>query len=280
MRSDDIAVNAAMNAGINATTTAALDALPRLGVLGGMGPLATVDFMHKLIDATPAARDQEHMPVIVHSVPQIPDRTTAYLSGSDAPWAYLLDGLRTLERAGAAAIAIPCNTAHIWHRRLVDAASVEVLHIGRASCDALVSRIERERGSRINNGNDSGGARIGLLATSATLRARIYHDDLERVGLAVVEPDAGRQDDWVMPGIAAVKAGRIDAGRALLTRAAQALQAAGPLDALLLACTEIPVALSGVTLDVPMVDATDMLARACLAWWQATSAHSPVHLDD
>jgi aspartate racemase len=230
--------------------------LPRLGVLGGMGPLATVDFMHKLVDATPAARDQEHMPVIVHSVPQIPDRSAAYLSGSDTPWPYLLDGLRTLERAGADAIAIPCNTAHIWHPRLEQASQVKVLHIGRVSCEAIVHQAGRT-------------GRIGLLATSATLRSHIYHDELERAGLAVVDPDAESQQACVMAGIAAVKAGRLDNGRALLTRAAQALLAE-PLDALLLACTEIPVALAGADFGVPAVDATDLLARACVDWWRTT----------
>src|SRR5947209_5090461 len=137
-------------------------ALPTLGVLGGMGPLATVDFMHKVIDATPARHDQEHIPLIVHSVPQIPDRTTAFLTGSDAPWGYLLAGLRVLENAGADVIAIPCNTAHLWHGRLAASARVPVLHIGHAACDAIGRRADAVR-------------RVGLLATSATVQARIYH---------------------------------------------------------------------------------------------------------
>jgi aspartate racemase len=236
-------------------------ALPTLGVLGGMGPLATVDFMHKVIDATPARHDQDHIPVIVHSVPQIPDRSTAFLTGSDAPWDYLLAGLRVLENAGADAIAIPCNTAHLWHGRLAAATRVPVLHIGHAACDAIGRRADSVR-------------RVGLLATSATLQARIYHSELERAGILVVMPGASRQETQVMAGIHAVKAGQLEQGRLLLRSAAEAL-ADSPVDALLLACTEIPVALAGQSFGVPVLDATDMLARECVAWWQRALAHSP-----
>src|SRR5205823_7362035 len=74
-----------------------------IGILGGMGPLATVDLMGKIIAATPATRDQDHVPLIVYSVPQIPDRLTALRDGDDAPWPHLLDGVHALERAGARA---------------------------------------------------------------------------------------------------------------------------------------------------------------------------------
>jgi aspartate racemase len=236
-------------------------ALPTLGVLGGMGPLATIDFMHKVIDATPARHDQEHIPVIVHSVPQIPDRSTAFLTGSDAPWDYLLAGLRVLENAGADAIAIPCNTAHLWHGRLAAATRVPVLHIGQAACDAIGRRADVAR-------------RIGLLATSATLQARIYHHGLERAGIEVVMPCANDQETQVMAGIHAVKGGQLEQGRRLLRGAADALADRG-VDALLLACTEIPVALAGLTFGAPVLDATDMLARECVAWWQRALVHSP-----
>jgi aspartate racemase len=230
--------------------------LPRLGVLGGMGPLATADFLVKLIQATPATSDQEHMPVIVHNVPQVPDRSHAFLAGSDAPWPHLLDGLRTLEAAGCAAIAIPCNTAHVWHARLAMATTLPVLHIGRAAVDALLRQCPHAR-------------TVGILATEATLRARIYHDQLAAHDVDALVPDDALQATHVSAGIGAVKGGRIDEARLLLTHAARALIERGA-DALLLACTEIPVALAGVALPAPAVDPTDALARACVAWWLGT----------
>jgi len=231
----------------------AVMSLPRLGVLGGMGPLATADFLVKLIQATPAQSDQEHMPVIVHNVPQVPDRSSAFLAGSDAPWPHLLDGLRTLEGAGCAAIAIPCNTAHVWHARLAKETTLPVLHIGEAAVDALSRQCPGARG-------------VGILATRATLQARIYHDQLATNGIDAITPDYALQSTHVSAAIDAVKAGRIDEARGLLTHAARTLIAAGA-DALLLACTEIPVALAGVALDAPVVDPTDALARACVGWW-------------
>ena len=88
---------------------------PVLGVLGGMGPLATVDFLRKLIEETPAARDEDHLPVIAWSVPQIPDRPAAITGNGESPLPALLAGVHTLKAAGAVALAIPCNTAHYWY---------------------------------------------------------------------------------------------------------------------------------------------------------------------
>ena len=84
----------------------------RLGVLGGMGPLATVDFLQKLIEETPATRDQDHIPLIAYSVPQIPERPAAIAGHGESPLPHMLDGMRTLRNAGATMIAIACNTAH------------------------------------------------------------------------------------------------------------------------------------------------------------------------
>ncbi|SMG60360.1 aspartate/glutamate racemase family protein [Paraburkholderia susongensis] len=228
---------------------------PRLGVLGGMGPLATADFLVKVIRATPAASDQEHMPIIIHNVPQIPDRSRAYLNGSDAPWPHLLDGLRTLEAAGAAAIAIPCNTAHVWHARLANETDLPVLHIGQAALDVLALECPQAR-------------KVAIFATTATLKARIYHDPLVLRGYVPLEPDDTMQASHVSAGIAAVKAGRVEAGRLLLAEAAQALARQGA-QALLMGCTEIPVALDGARLDMPAVDPTNALARSCVEWWHA-----------
>lgn len=227
-----------------------------------MGPLATVDFMRKLVAATPTTVDQEHLPVVVYNVPQIPDRSDAFLAGSDAPWDYLLAGLRTLEQAGASLIAIPCNTAHVWHARLAAKADATILHIGHIACEALKNRIAQPR-------------RVGLLATTATLSARIYHEELEADGIAVIEPDAATQQQFVMTGIRAVKAGHLAQGRDLLRAAAAQLT---DVDVFLLACTEIPLALDDIPLGAPAIDTTDTLARACVTWWRAQSPHSPISL--
>lgn len=231
---------------------------PILGVLGGMGPLATADFMRKLVEATPAARDQDHMPVFVHSVPQIPDRSESFLAGSDAPWPFLLCGLRILEAAGAGAIAIPCNTAHLWHARLAAATGLEVLHIGHATSAAVTS-------------HPAAFKRVGLMATSATIMGRIYQDALCAAGVDVIVPSAHDQVELVTAGIAAVKAGDLASAAPRLREAAAYLVERGA-QGVILGCTELPLVLHGDASDVPLFDTTHLLVKACISWWSKSKA--------
>jgi aspartate racemase len=110
-----------------------------LGVLGGMGPLATLDFQHKLLDATPAQSDQHHLPSVVWNVPQIADRQKALAGAGPSPLPQLLEGIEKLNQAGASHIAIPCNTAHHWYPQLSAASDAPILHIVDATLDALLT---------------------------------------------------------------------------------------------------------------------------------------------
>ncbi len=138
-----------------------------IGVLGGMGPLATVDFLAKVIAATPATCDQQHVPMIVHQVPQIPDRSTAILEGNNAPLAPMLAGLERLARAGAEVVAIPCNTAHHWYEPLTRLQRLPICTLlkrrGR-SCRAADPAVVVSRFSRP-------GARIGRVLQKPVGRA-------------------------------------------------------------------------------------------------------------
>lgn len=222
-----------------------------LGVLGGMGPLATVDFMHKLVLATKATRDQDHLPTFVYSVPQILDRTAAILGEGDSPFPGMLRGIRILEKAGAGSIAIPCNTAHFWHGELQAETEVPILHIA----DAVVERLA---GMGISEGS------VGLLATSGTVRADIYRERLVKAGLESVTPNSDDQEKLVMRGITNVKAGDLSQGRALLEQAVARLEDRG-VRAIILGCTEVPLVLSEASREGFFVDATHALAKACVA---------------
>ena len=134
-----------------------------LGVLGGMGPMATIDFLGKVTEATPALRDQDHLDIITVSAASIPDRTAAILGRGPDPLPELLGALRRLERAGASVVAIPCNTAHRWHASLQAATALPILHIVDALAEAL--------------GNlHVGTGRIGLLATDGMIAAGLYQE--------------------------------------------------------------------------------------------------------
>ncbi|MDB5874548.1 MAG: aspartate racemase, partial [Ramlibacter sp.] len=111
--------------------------MSRIGVFGGMGPSATVDFMDKLVQLTPAKRDQEHLPVIVASLPHIPDRSRSILGTGPDPLPQLLKGIDFLNTAGVGVIAIPCNSSHHWYGQMVAKSGVPILHIAR-SCVAAI----------------------------------------------------------------------------------------------------------------------------------------------
>jgi len=229
---------------------------PKLGVLGGMGPLATVDFLAKLVAATPARRDEDHLPVVVWSVPQVPERVPAIEGAGLSPLPAMLEGLRRLRDCGATLAAIACNTAHHWHEPLARGSGLELLHIAEAAGESLRERL-------------APGARVSLLATRGTHLAGFYAPRLAGHGLRALDPDATLQSRWIDPAIAAVKSGEIETARAC-ARDALAHERARGAQAVLLGCTELPLAFVGLEDDsVAIVDATDALAHACVRRWQS-----------
>ncbi|MBN4097772.1 MULTISPECIES: amino acid racemase [Methylobacterium] len=228
-----------------------------LGVLGGMGPMATVDFLAKLVRATPAGRDQDHIPTLVCSAVDIPDRADAILGTGPDPLPALRAALARLEAGGATRIAIPCNTAHHWHAALQAATALPILHIVDAVAKTLAETLA-ETLARTGSGG-----RIGLLATDGTLRSGLYPERLARHGLACRAPDEAGQAA-VSAAIRLVKADRVAEATPLLEAQVRALAEAG-CDRVVMACTEIPLALAGSDPSGLLVDATEALARACVA---------------
>lgn len=226
-----------------------------LGVLGGMGPLASAHFMLRLTLLTPVAREQDHVPAVLWSDPRVPDRTRGKLSGPDDPLPWLLRGIAGLAQAGCGAIAIPCNTAHGWYQEMQDATGLPILHIVDAATRDLTAL------------GVTGGT-IGLMATAATLRMRLYQDRLASQGWTCLTPDERQMQHLVSPAIAAVKEGRMAAAYAPLAEVANDLAARGAA-AVVLGCTEIPLGIQAgpqAALRVPVVDTIDALARVSIAW--------------
>ncbi len=231
-----------------------------IGVLGGMGPLATVDFFNKVLLATPATGDADHVPLLIQSDPRIPPRPAAILGSARSPLPELLAGRDRLIAAGATALAMPCNTAHYWYADLASGCSVPFISIVTASI-AEVGKLAAP------------GASIGIIATRATLAARLFDEPLQSAGYKALLPDDTMMDTLVLPGIDLVKAGQAAQGGQLIAQAVQTLLSQGA-GAVVLACTEIPLALDAFQspLRAHCVDTTAALARACVAWWQADGA--------
>lgn len=231
-----------------------------IGVLGGMGPLATVDFCSKLMAATPATCDTDHVPLLVQSDPRIAPRPAAILAGGPSPLAALLAGRDRLVAGGALALAMPCNTAHYWHADLAQGCPVPFLSIVDACCDELAALAPA-------------GAQVGIIATRATLAAQIFDAPLVKLGYTPLRPSEQEMDDLVLPGIERVKGGQTAQGGDLIERAVKRLMARGACT-VILACTETPLALDAVhsELRARCIDSTAALARRCVAWWQQHGA--------
>lgn len=226
-----------------------------VGILGGMGPAATADFYTQLIRSTPATCDQEHLNVAIWADPRIPDRVPALLEqGADVyPW--LLTGAHKLRGLGATIAAMPCNTAHYYLAQLVADTQLPFVDMVAETVAAVIERSDQVQ-------------TVGLLGTRGTLQTGLYQQPFAAAGLRTVEPDPEAQR-LVDLAIRHVKSADAPAAQPFVEEAARRLSTAG--DVVVLACTELPVALRDANLGglPPLIDPTTVLARAvvreCLA---------------
>lgn len=233
---------------------------PFLGVLGGMGPMAGAAFMQRLTALTLADVDQQHVPTILWSDPRVPDRNAARAGTGEDPLPWMRNGMRHLERAGARAIAVPCNTAHVWYDGLAASVSVPVLHIVKATADDL-----RRQG--VLRG------RIGLLGTATTLRLGLYQRELEQRGYTWAVLSEEEHERYCAESIRLVKMNRLVEAQAPAAEAVALLRKQG-VDAVILGCTELPLAVPHAVrgeLGTVVTDSIDALARAALAWYCAAA---------
>lgn len=229
--------------------------MPLVGVLGGMGPLATADFLRKWARATDASRDQDHPRFVAYSNPHTPDRSAAILAGGPSPLPHLIEGLRFLETAGVDAIVIPCNTAHYWLSEMQSAIGKPIISIFEGVTRAL---------------EQSGARRIGVLGTAGTLASGLYQSELGRRGFEIFTPPVSEIETIVEPCIRAVKAGDLALARSLISSAVNGLARRGA-EAVVLGCTELPVAAeAGLDeVSIPVIDSSAALARFLADWIEA-----------
>ncbi|NYE26105.1 aspartate/glutamate racemase family protein [Pigmentiphaga litoralis] len=231
----------------------------RLGVVGGVGPAATVDFLNKVVRGTDAARDQDHLKILLEQNPQIPDRTAFLLDRGADPAVALYATCKRLERQGASAIAIPCNTAHVFLPRIAHRLHVPIVDMIAETLDCIV----RQHGSDVH---------IGLLATSGTVNSGVYAAAAKQRGLTLLVPSNAAQLKVMnaIYGPLGIKAGYTQGGcETDLQSAINELARIGAR-ALILGCTELPMVVQGHTRDaqgirMALVDPTEVLARRCIA---------------
>jgi aspartate racemase len=219
----------------------------KVGIIGGMGPEATVDLMRRVVAKTPASDDQDHLHLIVESNPKIPSRIAHLIerTGPD-PTPELIRIAVNLQRAGADALAIPCNTAHAYADSIRRSVSIPLLDMVGLTVDQIAL--------------SGPPARVGLLASTAIHTTGLYAKALSAQGIATVLP--GRQEE-VMALIKAVKRG--DTGAHTQAALGQvAFEMADQADVILIACSELSVISAVIT--VPFVDSLDVLAQAIVTF--------------
>ncbi|MDJ0957062.1 MAG: amino acid racemase [Arenicellales bacterium] len=225
-----------------------------LGVLGGMGPLATADFFEKFVRLWPAEKDQDHPQVVIFSNPKIPDRVGPILGTSaTSPLPALIESAKRLQEFGAQLLCMPCHTAHFWYPQIIQNLDVPFLHIADITCKEI-----------LHTGHDDK-SKVGVLATRATLQAKIYQDRFSEYGVSLMQPDQVHMEQNVLPAIAAVKRNSMVEAGELLTNSIDRFVQQG-VEVVVLACTELPIALEYVDSDTRThcIDPTESLARACV----------------
>lgn len=223
-----------------------------IGILGGMGPLATADLFRKIVTMTKAGCDNEHIRIYIDDNASIPDRTAAILSGGQDPTPIMADSLRKLEACGADCIIMPCNTAHYFLPRLQAMTEVPFLSMLEATAKTCAKTFP--------------GKTAAILATKGTLATGLYEEALKAQGVAYLVPNAEEQDALMRVIYDGVKADAApEAYRADMEGVMETLAARGA-DYFILGCTELPVAAELLALTQPMIDPTTELAKAAITF--------------
>ena len=227
--------------------------MKKLGILGGMGPAASAEFVNRLIAQTSASCDQEHIPFVLWSDPRVPDRSTSLRNKDDLPLSWLLNGIQGLKSAGCNCIVIPCNTAHFWFDEMKKQASwnSKIIHIVDSVVDALQC---------VNVTNST----IGIIGTQATIELGLYQYKLNKLGWNCITPTKEEMNTLVQPAINLIKANNNEAAQPLIMTVVNRLIDSGA-KAVVLGCTELPLAVKQTEeKGIPLINSIDSLVKSAL----------------
>lgn len=235
---------------MTADTTTERSARKSVGVIGGLGALATAYYFHKVVRLTDAARDQDHVNLVVLNHADVPDRTEFLLGRSDDdPGPVLARAAQRLAAWPVDLVVVPCNSAQPFVEQIAGSVPVPIVSIVAETARAVAERVPEA-------------SAVGLLATEGSIAAGIYQRALAEVGCTAVLPDAAGQRVVNAIIYDQVKAGQPVDHRAL-SRVVQSLRDAGA-QAVVLGCTELSVAWDGHPADPTVVDSLDVLARTTI----------------
>ena len=221
-----------------------------VGVLGGMGPAATLDYFARVLHGTNAKRDQDHIRLIIDCNPHVPDRNNAS-AGGPTPASVLQGMARGLKAAGAELLVMPCNAAHAYIDDIRAATDLPFISIIDVTVEATRRALPQI-------------SRVGVLAAGACLDADLYQNAFANHGIEVVAPGDAEQDTF-MRILYAIKANDTGAAVKSQMRALAEGLIANGAEAVVAGCTEVPLVLFGSDISKPLVNSTDCLVEATIA---------------
>lgn len=219
-----------------------------IGILGGMGPEATIYMFRLIVQLTKVEKDQDHIPIIVFNNPKIPDRTSAIVSGGPSPLPLLIESAVSLEKVGVDFILMPCVTAHYFYKEIVKHITIPFLHLLEES----VAYVKQELGQV---------KRIGLLATDGTVQSGLFQDLFNKNGIEIVVPGKEGQNT-IMKALyqkKGVKAGYKEQPRKMILQVLQQLMHR-KVEGVIAGCTEIPLLLSQSDMEIPFINPLKIIA--------------------
>lgn len=222
-----------------------------IGIIGGMGPAATVDFMARVMAQTPAKNDQQHLRMLVEHNPRIPSRQLAMRGSGESPGPTLAAMARCLEIAGADLLVMPCNLAHAWQSDIEAASGVPFISIVDATVESALSRSDGE-------------SAIGLMTTPGCFAAGLYQQALADNGRSVISQTSDELEA-TMKLVERIKGGDLSSELVTAMRAQADRLIARGAKVLIAACTEFPLVLDESMFDVAFISSTDELAKKAVA---------------
>jgi aspartate racemase len=225
-----------------------------IGILGGMGPAATVDLFTKIVERTKVKKDQDHLRILIDNNPKIPDRTLAIQGKAPTPLPELVRSAKILENAGADFIVIPCVTAHYYYNSLQKRIKIPILHV----VEETMKYIEKKM---------KGIGKIGLIATEGTIHTGLFQKAFSNNAMELILPTPEVQRKWVTEAIYGKKGikavGPSEHSKRLIRKASENLIKQGA-QAIIAGCTEVPLVLKGGDLPIPVIDPISVLASAAV----------------
>lgn len=223
--------------------------MKKVGILGGMGSLATADLFRKIIKMTNATCDRDHIHILIDNNTEIPDRTSFILGHGEDPTYELIKSATTLESMGADFIIIPCNTAHHFYDAIQSSVSIPVVNMIEETAkyvDSMMLDVKK----------------VGLISTTGTIYSRVYDSILHKYGFEVIKPDTKGQE-IIMDVIYGVKQGKTEFDLESINLVLDDLKKKG-CSYIILGCTELPVIFEDLKIKGEFIDPTRILAKVTI----------------